>query len=274
MKTNHNKKRNTAFLFEALIRELTKASLKNNQKRKNQITNIIIEFFKKDRPLLKELELYKLLYETKDASLHDAERILDEVKRVYSTFEPKSIFNAQSKLISKINKELGPAVFSNFVPNYKSIASVFQIFNKNVPIKTKMILERSIVNTMTQQSYKLQKEGPEINNTTLKMFAKRFNSTYNDLLSEQRNLLSCYINSFKDNGLELKMFLNEEIGRLRTQFQEAQQKEKIKSNNELSKKLKKVLEVLNSYKEKMITTTILKQILEMQQVVREINEDE
>ena len=35
MKIKHNKKRNTAFLFEVLVRELTLASIKVNENRKN-----------------------------------------------------------------------------------------------------------------------------------------------------------------------------------------------------------------------------------------------
>ena len=40
MKPKHNKKRNTAFLFEVLVRELTVASLKENNNRKTTVINI------------------------------------------------------------------------------------------------------------------------------------------------------------------------------------------------------------------------------------------
>ncbi len=35
-KTKHNKKRNTAFLYEALVREMTKAVVSQDKKRKKQ----------------------------------------------------------------------------------------------------------------------------------------------------------------------------------------------------------------------------------------------
>ena len=43
MKFRHNKKRNTAFLFEALIREVTKAVAEDNKEREAKIIKIIKE---------------------------------------------------------------------------------------------------------------------------------------------------------------------------------------------------------------------------------------
>jgi len=43
----YNKKRNTAFLYEALVRELTKASVENDAERADIITAVIKEHFKK-----------------------------------------------------------------------------------------------------------------------------------------------------------------------------------------------------------------------------------
>ena len=55
MKFRHNKKRNTAFLFEALVKELTKSIVKNDLQTKEKIISLIKENFKKggfvDKPL-------------------------------------------------------------------------------------------------------------------------------------------------------------------------------------------------------------------------------
>ena len=59
MKLNHNKKRNTAFLYESLIAELTKNSLKNNKEMQEAIIKILKEYFGKTKILAKELKLYK-----------------------------------------------------------------------------------------------------------------------------------------------------------------------------------------------------------------------
>ena len=47
MATRHNKKRNTGFVFEALIREATKAILAEDNNKKQVVVSTIKQFFKK-----------------------------------------------------------------------------------------------------------------------------------------------------------------------------------------------------------------------------------
>ena len=130
MKLKHNKRRNTAFLYEVLVKELTRSTIQNNTKKKQFVVKALKEFFNKNSALGKELEIYKTLNETFALREKDAEKLLSEIKKMYkSTLNPEGIYSAQSKLISKINKNISPNAFSNFVPNYKSLASIFQIFN-------------------------------------------------------------------------------------------------------------------------------------------------
>ena len=66
MRLKHNKKRNTAFVYEALVRELTESVVKNNKNKQNKIVSIIKDHFTKGSTLTEELELYKTIYETRD----------------------------------------------------------------------------------------------------------------------------------------------------------------------------------------------------------------
>ena len=52
----HNKKRNTAFIYEVLIREVVKRSIKNEKKERNNTIAVLKEGFKKGSLLRKELE--------------------------------------------------------------------------------------------------------------------------------------------------------------------------------------------------------------------------
>jgi hypothetical protein len=63
LKLKHNKKRNTAFLFESLTKELTKAIVNKDEKTKQIILSVIKEHFKKGSILSKELDVYNLLQE-------------------------------------------------------------------------------------------------------------------------------------------------------------------------------------------------------------------
>jgi hypothetical protein len=196
--TKHNKKRNTAFLYETLIVELTKSTVRTQAERKQQIVSILKEFFSKGSTLSKEMEIYKAINETNNVELIIAERILAEAKIQYDSLDKNIIFESQSALIKKINHILGKNVFSNFVPNYKNLATLSQIFNFDTPIKRKVILEQRVIQQMVSQD-ELQKESKmiPIDNLAYKTFVKKFNDQYNErLLEEQKDLLGRYITVF------------------------------------------------------------------------------
>jgi general stress protein CsbA len=58
-KIKHNKKRNTAFLYEALVRQLTKASIKKDDGQKNIIISILKESFQAGTLLAKDCQYKK-----------------------------------------------------------------------------------------------------------------------------------------------------------------------------------------------------------------------
>ena len=135
----HNKKRNTAFIYETLSRELTKANVDKDNNRKAIVLTIIKEGFAGNTVLAEELSLYKHLLETRNIQENLAERILQETKSAYSKLDSTEVFDAQSQMIAAINKQLGQDVWSNFVPNFKSLASVNAIFNTKTPVKLSLI---------------------------------------------------------------------------------------------------------------------------------------
>ena len=269
MKLKHNKRRNTAFIFEALVKELTKASINKQNKDKKIIAKALHEFFNKKSDLGKELELYKTIYETRGISEKDAEKILSEVKRVYSGLNQNNIFNIQNKLISVINKKVSPSVFQNFVPNYKTLASISQIFAKNISVKNKIMLERQLIKYMTSTRKEQKESESGVPHSVIKVFAKKFNSTYENLYEEQKYLLSKYVSSFQDNGLDLKIFLNEEIGRLKEKITTLSEEKEIKEDVDLDLKINKVFDILNNMSGQIITEEILTSLLRVQALVRE-----
>ena len=101
----HNKKRNTAFLYESLVKELTKAIVRQQEERKGKIIKIIKENFVKGSLLHRDLELYKSILENKDKMTKDfTDRFLVETKKDYDTIDRKHVFNAQTKVITQINQ--------------------------------------------------------------------------------------------------------------------------------------------------------------------------
>ena len=176
MRLKHNKKRNTAFVYEALVRELTESVVRNNKNKQNKIVSIIKEHFTSDSLLKRELDLYKSIYETRHIKKNLAEKIVVQVKEKHESLDKKKLFQEQSTLISKINRMLSNKVYNNFVPNYKTIASVYSIFQDALPIKDRVLLEENIVDQMSA-SFSTQEENKQqpIDSLTYRTFVKKFN---------------------------------------------------------------------------------------------------
>ena len=111
----------------------------------------------------------------------------------------------------------------------------------------------------------------QVDNLTYKTFVNKFNEKYeNDLLNEQKSLLTRYIASFADNALELKIFLNEEIARLKQRLAEAREIDEIKNDEDMLSKTERVIEKLNSFAKEDITENVLLTVLKTQSLVKEI----
>ena len=149
MKIKHNKKRNTAVIYEILIRELTKAIINKKEDAKEKIVDFLKEHFSKNTLMAKELELYKALCETYNLNPRTAEKLVIEIRRKHEEIDDKLLFKEQSELIQKINKSLGKSFFNNFIPNYKTLATIYQVFNQETSTKDKVLLEENIISNIT-----------------------------------------------------------------------------------------------------------------------------
>ena len=264
----HNKKRNTAFLYECLIRELTKAIIKEDKQKTTKVKDLLREFFAKGKVLAKELDLYKSLLESKDLNQDFSKRLMVETKKDFDMLDRKEVFNEQTSLINKINKLIGNKAFSNFVPNYKDLATIGLYFqNSNLGAKKRIMLEDKVVSYLTRLD-ESQTEMKPVDQLEFKMFVKRFNETYeHSLLKEQKDLLSNFIISFSDNGLGLKSFLNEEIGRLKEQVSSYITND---SSTALNENFKKVKEKLDSYSKQPLSEKTVEEIFYIQDLIAEV----
>jgi hypothetical protein len=269
MKAKHNKKRNTAFIFEALSREMTKAIISKDEARRGTIASLVKQNFAKGTEMRKELDLYRELNESSEESKEVATRIVQEAKSQHHKIDKDKLFAEQTALINSINKELSRAVFSNFIGNYKHLATISQIFNSDANIKERILMENTVIAAMTKE------QSPEnmksVDGVVYKSFAKSFNEQYSEILpEEQKRLLGKYISSFSNNGLEFKVFMNEEIGRLKEKVKESLILEEIKSDKEMRESTEKVYDLLESLAKKPIDDEAVEKVLNVQGFVREV----
>ena len=272
MKNKHNKKRNTAFVFEALAREATVAIIKGDHERKEKVVSIVRKHFTGDSLLKKDLECYRSLYENQNLDQTTSKKIVEAVLAAKRLIDPDGLFKQQTEVINDINKELSPATFNNFVPNYKSLATIAKMFNTNSP-KQSVMLEAKIVEGMISDTEVSNLE--PMDSITFRTFTKKFNQKYGDtLLQEQKELLNQYISSFSNEELELKIYLNRELGRLKESLEKATEVEEVAADEEMINKTKLVKERLESLSsETTLTEATLFTILKTQELVKEIYDD-
>ena len=266
----HNKKRNTAFLYECLIKEMTKAIVRKDETTKKTVVEILKNNFSKGSPLYNDLQQYKQLLETQSLSEEFATRFMIEVRKDWNGLDRKEIFNSQTQLIKQINESVSSNVFANFIPNYKNIATVGSYFHsKGSKPKTRLLIEDRVKTLVISQPTALKSEEMKtLDSLTYSTFINKFNETYQHTLrDEQRGLLTNYITSFSDNGLGLKSFMNEELGRLKGQIQ-------ILSETTYGDKLLKVKEKLEDFSKQPITEDMVKDVFYIQDLIAEINKNE
>ncbi len=272
MKNRHNKKRNTAFVYEALIREATAAVLKGDHQQKNKVVSVIKKYFNPTCILSKDLDCYRSLYEASGLNEKDSRRLLEAATAEKRMIDPTGLFKLQSQMINDINKEIDSDIFNNFVPNYKTLATIDQLFSVKTTPRKRVMLENEMVEQMTTTNKNLDQQ--QVDHVVVQAFVKKFNEKYStNLLEEQKTLLTHYISSFTDNSLELKVYLNNEISRLKNQLEQAREVTEIKEDKDMSLKLEEVLEKLNSFATVKIDDNVLLTVLKTQNLTKEIFAD-
>jgi hypothetical protein len=273
MKIRHNKKRNTAFIYESLIKEATAAMLKRDESTQKKIVKIIRKHFAPDSVLRTHLDCYRSLYESVHMDRDTAQRILNEAKIKSRLLDTEGLFVKQSDLIDDVNKQLTPEVYNTFVPNYKTLATISQIFSDKLSPKNSVILEKQIIEIMTKSPEHTDATTP-VDNIVFTSFVNKFNEKYDEeLLNEQKKLLNFYIASFADNSISLKVFLNEEIGRLKKELVVSLDHESIKSDEDMLRKTGLIVEKLVSFYNRGLDENVLLTVLKTQKLVKEISED-
>jgi hypothetical protein len=268
MRKKHNKKRNTAFLFETLIRELTKSFISKDAAKSAKIKTIFKESFNRESHLAQELDCYKALQKKSSLDRYTAEKLIFEAKSKYNKLNRNKIFAEQSAVIKRINKELGPETYNNFVPNYKTYATLSQIFGDKIPVKNRVLLESEILETLTSDD-DLKKPMKHIDTLVVKTFTQSFNDKYSNLLESQRELLQQYITSFLDNGVDFKIYLGEQLKNIKKEIENSLRLEEVKNDSEMVKNTKEALVLVENFDVSTVGKRELIKVLELQKLIEE-----
>lgn len=251
----HNKKQNTAILYECLIKELAAATIQTDKEKIGKILGILKEFFSAGMILKEELGLYHNLSNVPSIKPDVAEKLINEMSTIYDGLDKEKILYEQKRLVSKMG-DVRKEIFSHFVSNYKTLASIYQIFRKTIKPHERIILEGVLKNSLSIPKLIKSEEKP-LSNLVYKRYIERFNSEYDGLLLEQKELLKNYILG----GTEFAVYLNEEIGRLKEEL-----KKDVKDDRVFL-----VIEMLESFKNEIPTREMVEKVLKIQELLYESN---
>jgi len=226
----HSKYKNTAILFEILVRKLTSESLTSD---KSVTINIIKKYFGKNTELSKELQLYNSLIKESINSEAKALEFVRTCKTVHTQLNKSVLKRQRYNLVKEISENFNFNKISKIrINNYKTLASVYKIFEYNEADNPKQLFEckNEIVNHMLpkevnekpsvdklMEMYKTQSTDTRL--LAYKLMIDKFNKKYSGLNENQKNLLNKYITHVNDTE-RLKEYFGKVIPLIKKQLKE------------------------------------------------------
>jgi hypothetical protein len=228
-KIKHSKFKNTGFIFELLVRQITAEIMSAD---KSMAETILKENFNTKRELSKELKLYQYLINEKYNSESKAEQFINTILEARKRLDEKKLMKEKYKLIKEIREKYNIDEFvKSPVSNYKLLASIYKLFEvvstteQYEPtdiVSSRFTIAENIINTSIQnkeqkikdavlEEYKKQDE--DLRAVSYKLLVESFNNKYKNLSAEQKGLLREYINNINNTG-KLNEYVSNEITKL------------------------------------------------------------
>jgi hypothetical protein len=249
-KLKHSKYKNTGILFEMLVRKLTSETLSSN---KSVTVDIIKKYFGRNTELSKELQLYNALLKEQFRSEAQGLDYIRTIKKTYGNLNQSILKRQKYNLVKEISEKF---VFSDMakihIPNYKTLASIYMLFEyqetdnpkqllecKNAVISNGMIVEKKVP-TKDPIIESFESQPKEVRLIAYKLLVDKFNNKYSTLSESQKRLLNKYITNVNDTA-ELKKYIKTIIPEIKSQLA---QQAKLVTDKATKIKVQKLSEML------------------------------
>ena len=164
-KLKHSKYKNTGILFEMLVRKLTSETLSSN---KIVTVDIIKKYFGKNTELSKELQLYNALLKENFKSEAQALDYIRTVKSTHDKLNQTVLKRQRYNLVKEISDRFNFDDISKIhINNYKTLASIYMIFEYQETDNPKQLLEcKNVIleNALITSKVKSVQKDPVIEN--------------------------------------------------------------------------------------------------------------
>lgn len=229
----HSKFRNTGFIFELLVRQVTSDIL--NGRPKSIAENLLKKYFNSKTELHNELKLYHFLVNEKYGVENRAEKFITAILETRSKLNEKKILREKYELVKEIKESYNLDSFLNTqIPNYKILASIYKIFEYNAQkesvydpkdfLNTKITIIEHITakssnsKNIEEKIYEsFKKEDKDIRDLSYKILVDSFNKKYKTLDESQKSLLQTYINSYTNED-SLSENIQKKVTELKNDF--------------------------------------------------------
>jgi hypothetical protein len=275
-KIKHSKFKNTGFIFELLVRQITSEIMSAN---KSIAEKILKEHFNSKKELSKELKLYQYLINEKYNSESKAEQFINTILEARKKIDEKKLTKEKYILIKEIKETYNLDEFiKSPISNYKTLASIYKIFETVTSeesfdptdiVSSRFTIAENIINSSIQNKdakvkdavlEEYRKQDDDLRAVSYKLLVESFNSKYKNLTEDQKGLLREYINNINNTG-KLNQYVNEEVTKLVDSLKEVGSKisdkvTKIKLAETISnvKKIKSVKKIKEQHLSAMMMT--------------------
>jgi hypothetical protein len=228
-KIKHSKFKNTGFIFELLVRQITSEIMSAN---KSVAEKILKEHFNSKKELSKELKLYQYLINEKYNSESKAEQFINTILEARKRLDETKLTREKYNLVKEIKETYNLDEFiKSPISNYKTLASIYKIFETVTSdeqfdptdvVSSRFTIAENIINSsiqnkdvkikdMVMEEYRKQDE--DLRAVSYKLLVESFNSKYSNLTNDQKGLLREYINNINNTG-KLSEYVSNEVTKL------------------------------------------------------------
>ena len=212
MSKAHNKKRNTALLYEFLVRTISSALVEGDKRKSSTALRIIRKHYKPGTHLYKEFRLFNALVKTTISSDSIVTSILSEARVAANGTDVDALAREKSLLIRNINHMLKDDNFYDQpIAEYRLYATIQTLLNEwRKPAGTADItslanyenqLREWLLVEKKKEDHVLIDETPGTTRLVMKMMMKKMNEKYSVTLNnEQREIIKAYAFSSTDES--------------------------------------------------------------------------